>query len=109
MARQIYSYLFGVGNLAPGGHIDLVLDPAFVYVVRDVTVFLSTTVPGPLRLQVSILGNTLWSYGISGEPAAPYSWQGHVVLPGLFTLTVDCFGGSGFANYAISGYRLTTP
>lgn len=108
MAR-LFSYTFGVGNLAPGGHIDFTLDPAFVYVVRDITGFLSTTVTEALRLQVSVLGNTLWSFGISGVPARPFSWQGHVVVPGLFTLSADCFGASGFANYAISGYRLTTP
>jgi hypothetical protein len=107
---QVYSFTFGVGNLAPGGHVDLgPLDPAFIYVVRDITGFLSTTVTEAMRVQFSVLGNTLWSFGISGYPGRPYSWQGHVVVPGLFTLTADCFGASGFVNYAVSGYRLTTP
>lgn len=109
MARPVYSHLFGVGNLAPGGHIAFPLDPAFIYVVRDIQVFLSTTVTEALRLQVSVLGNTLWSFGISGLPAEAKHWEGHQVVPGLFTLTADCFGASGFANYCISGYRLTTP
>jgi hypothetical protein len=107
MARPVYSYLFSVNSLAPGGHEDIVLDALFTYVVRDIEVFLSTTVSESMRLQVSLEGNTIWSFGIAGWPARPASWEGHVVVPGVFTLSTDCFGASGFVNYVISGYKLS--
>lgn len=109
MTRPVYSYLFTFNSLAPGGHEDIVLDALFVYVVRDIEVFLSTTVTEPMRLQISLEGNTIWSFGISGIPARSATWQGHVVVPGVFTLSTDCFGASGFVNYVISGYKLFGP
>jgi hypothetical protein len=107
MARPVYSYLFSVNTLAPGGHEDIVLDALFTYVVRDITCFLSPLSDFPIRLQISVLGDTLWDFCVSGQPAAARSWQGHVVVPGAFDVTVDVAGFSGYVNYAISGYKLS--
>jgi hypothetical protein len=106
MARQIYSWLFREDTITPGGVIVLPLDPAFTYVVRDCTGIASSAADMSVSLNVNINGTTMMQFGSADLPTTPFSWQGHIVVPGTDSLELACFGTAGFINFALSGYKL---
>jgi hypothetical protein len=105
MAR-IYSYLFEVGQVTPGGFIDVVPDPAFVYVVRDITGVLRNTNDITLRFHMQIDTFIPWEEAIPGIGTQAFSWQGHIVLPNPPGFRLATVGVSGTADFIISGYKL---
>lgn len=107
MARPIYSWLFRVTTISPGGVEAIPTDPAYTYVIRDITGISVSAADSSVSLNVNVDGFTLWQFGSADLGTVPFSWQGHVVAPGTSTLQLSCFGSAGFINVAVSGYRLS--
>lgn len=108
MARPIYSWLFDRETLATGGFTLVPLDPAFTYVIRDITGQLIAGSAGTISLEVQVGADVLWHFPCPQNWVKPFSWQGHVVVPGATTsILVNALGSAGSVAVAVSGYRLS--
>lgn len=107
MARQLYSYSFLIETITVGGVVVVPLDPADLYVVRDVSAFFQTPSDDALALRLLWGPYVLLHLAAPGHSTTSHSWQGHIVAPGTNSLQAEVLGGSGSIDVAVSGYRLT--
>ena len=104
MAIPVYSTRFILEHGATGPHSYLV--PAgFVAIIRDVDVTTQPTGGCNILLVVDLA--LLWIVELGLEPQFTYqSWRGRQVVPGGGVMTLDT---TDTADYAVSGYLLTSP
>lgn len=113
MARVYSALIFEGHDLGESTNVEL--DPAYLWVVRDIDVFF----PGPntdsiLSVVAAVVGATFYAIyePIVAPPGIWNSWRGRQVLSppdGGPTLTVSTGALVGGADCRISGYRLTLP
>lgn len=111
---QLYSYLIYEGHDL-GGNYTVGLDPAYVWIVRDIDVFF----PGPgglasVQVTAAVVGTTFAAFTALNIPPSG-QWQGwrgrQVFVPPLTgpTLSIEASSPLGGPDVRISGYRLLPP
>jgi len=111
---RVYSTLIFEGHDLGAG-TEVALDPAYLWVVRDIDVFF----PGPntecfLSVIASVVSATIYSIyaPVVSTPGTWNSWRGRQVFSPPAdgpTLTISADAVLAGADCRISGYRLTLP
>jgi hypothetical protein len=104
----VYSWCFQVETLSAPGTTLVPLDPAFTWIIRDITGVLEGSSTGIISLEVIVNTITLWHFPCPQDWVQPFGWEGHVVVPGsVSTIELSALGSGGNIGLAVSGYKLT--
>jgi hypothetical protein len=105
MARPVFSVLIASLTAATGATV-VPLDPAYVWIIRDIDVYVDPTTGGATGTIADAYTGIIfmaWSYALGDGGVS--SWRGRQVIsgstPGLGIVRL------GDASVRISGYRLT--